>query len=65
MLGADAAADLVLPHPRLAERKFVLQPLADICPDLVLPGRKENVAELLARLAPDEPPLRLVTRNWT
>lgn len=56
---------LVLPHPRLAERRFVLQPLADIRPDLVLPGRAESVARLLERLPPDVPPLLRVTRTWT
>lgn len=57
-------ADLVLPHPRLKERRFVLQPLADIDPDLVLPGSGERIAELLAGLANGEPPLRMVGRNW-
>ena len=38
--------DLVLPHPRIAERAFVLVPLAEIAPDLVIGGR--GVAELLA-----------------
>lgn len=58
-------AELVLPHPRLTERRFVLQPLADIAPGLVLPGLARSMAELLANLAGDEPPLRLVSRDWT
>lgn len=41
---------LALPHPRLHERAFVLQPLADIRPDLVLPAQGESVAALLAKL---------------
>ena len=45
---------LVLPHPRLTQRKFVLQPLSEIAPDLVLPGQKETVAQLLAGVRSDE-----------
>jgi 2-amino-4-hydroxy-6-hydroxymethyldihydropteridine diphosphokinase len=44
--GAIDEADLVLPHPRITERAFVLAPLADIAPGLVLEGR--TVAEWLA-----------------
>ena len=40
---------LTLPHPRIAERAFVLRPLADLAPDLVLPGQG-RVAELLQRI---------------
>lgn len=46
--------ELILPHPRLHQRRFVLQPLADIRPELVLPGQRITVAQLLAQL-PDDP----------
>lgn len=48
-----SSRELVLPHPRARERRFVLQPLSEIAPDLVLPGQQRTVAQLLARLAPD------------
>lgn len=41
---------LTLPHPRAAQREFVLLPLAEIDPDRVLPGLRENIAQLLAQL---------------
>jgi 2-amino-4-hydroxy-6-hydroxymethyldihydropteridine diphosphokinase len=49
----DQAIDigrLQLPHPRIYSRKFVLQPLADIRPDLVLPGMKKTIRKLLEEL---------------
>jgi 2-amino-4-hydroxy-6-hydroxymethyldihydropteridine diphosphokinase len=42
--------DLEIPHPRLAERAFVLIPLNEIAPQLVVPGHGQTVAQLLARL---------------
>lgn len=44
-----AESDLTVPHPGLAERAFVLVPLAEISPDLTVPGRG-RVRELLARV---------------
>ena len=44
---------LALPHPRAHLRRFVLQPLAELAPDLVLPGQSRTVAGLLAGLPPD------------
>jgi 2-amino-4-hydroxy-6-hydroxymethyldihydropteridine diphosphokinase len=42
--------ELHLPHPRIVDREFVLRPLADIRPDLVLPKQTETVSTLLSRL---------------
>ena len=47
-------ANLQLPHPRLAGRRFVLAPLSEINAGLVLPGQKRTVAELLSHLPPGE-----------
>jgi 2-amino-4-hydroxy-6-hydroxymethyldihydropteridine diphosphokinase len=62
----DAKIDneqLKLPHPRLHSRKFVLQPLADIRPDLVLPDQTKTVRELLAQLDESAKVIRL-TDDW-
>ena len=50
---------LILPHPRAHQRRFVLQPLCEIAPELVLPGQGRTVAELLAALPADETVTRI------
>ncbi len=52
---------LTLPHPRARVRRFVLQPLADLRPDLILPGEHLTVTELLRSL-PETPRVTKYTR---
>ena len=54
---------LQLPHPRMHEREFVLQPLADIRPDLILPNQTQTVRELLAQLK-DSAKVKSFVENW-
>lgn len=51
--------DLVVPHPRLAERRFVLQPLCEIAPDLLHPLTGKSIRELLASLESNETVVKL------
>lgn len=52
-----------IPHPKWAERKFVVQPLADVRPNLVLPGMNVTVAEQLSRL-PQSPQVIRFSKEW-
>jgi len=54
---------LQLPHPRLRQRKFVLQPLAEIRPGLVLPNGTESVSELLAQIQ-DSTKVKCFAERW-
>jgi 2-amino-4-hydroxy-6-hydroxymethyldihydropteridine diphosphokinase len=48
------APDLVVPHPELARRRFVLAPLADLAAERRVPGLGHTVGELLAALGADD-----------
>jgi 2-amino-4-hydroxy-6-hydroxymethyldihydropteridine diphosphokinase len=43
---------LTIPHPRLAQRRFVLEPLSQLAPDLIHPVLRQSVAALLAQPTP-------------
>jgi 2-amino-4-hydroxy-6-hydroxymethyldihydropteridine diphosphokinase len=54
--GADVVREpaLVVPHPGLVTRRFVLAPLAELAPDLVVPGLGQRVRDLLDAAPPHE-----------
>ncbi|HUL59383.1 MAG TPA: 2-amino-4-hydroxy-6-hydroxymethyldihydropteridine diphosphokinase [Anaeromyxobacteraceae bacterium] len=45
---------LVVPHPHMVSRRFVLEPLADLAPDLVVPCTGRTVVQILAALPPED-----------
>ncbi|MBN2685728.1 MAG: 2-amino-4-hydroxy-6-hydroxymethyldihydropteridine diphosphokinase [Pontiellaceae bacterium] len=45
---------LIVPHPRWAQRRFVVQPLNDVRPEMILPETQKPVREILDTLPPDE-----------
>ncbi len=53
---------ITIPHPRIRTRRFVLAPLCDLSPDLILPAECETLAALLAKL-PDAPAVQLFSKT--
>jgi 2-amino-4-hydroxy-6-hydroxymethyldihydropteridine diphosphokinase len=51
---------LILPHPRAYLRRFVLQPLSEIAPDLILPGQSQTISQLLSEPQYEETVTRLI-----
>ena len=54
---------IVIPHPRWAQRRFVVQPLSDVRPELHIPGQSATVSDVLARLQ-DPSRVTLFTKTW-
>jgi 2-amino-4-hydroxy-6-hydroxymethyldihydropteridine diphosphokinase len=56
--------DLVIPHPRMAERRFVLLPLSTIRPDMIVKGTGRTVRMLFRELPAKEGEVRFVQQEW-
>lgn len=54
---------LQVPHPRWAERRFVVQPLSEVRGELILPGSKEPVRKILEQM-PQSNDVRLFSERW-
>ncbi len=57
--GRVMTGELLLPHPRIADRSFVLAPLAEIAPDWRHPVTGQGAADMLARLPDRDAPKKL------
>jgi 2-amino-4-hydroxy-6-hydroxymethyldihydropteridine diphosphokinase len=55
--------NLIVPHPRWSERRFVVRPLADVRSDLMVVGQRRTVAEILCSLR-ERPKVVLFKRKW-
>ena len=56
-------ADLKIPHPRWAQRRFVVEPLCEIKPDLILPRATGSVQEILSRMKRNDA-VNIFKRRW-
>ncbi|MBV8898371.1 MAG: 2-amino-4-hydroxy-6-hydroxymethyldihydropteridine diphosphokinase [Acidobacteriaceae bacterium] len=54
-----ATPELTIPHPAMAQRRFVLEPLAELAPDFRHPVNRRTVRELMTDLGPQ------TVRKWT
>lgn len=54
---------LTVPHHRWSERRFVVEPLCDVRPDLILPGSDRTVRDILKNLPP-LPAARALDESW-
>ena len=52
-------AEVIIPHPRLSQRRFVLAPLAEIASELIVPGQTRTIRALLGSLSDAERVVRI------
>lgn len=55
--------NLTIPHPRWKLRRFVVQPLADVRPDLIIPDETQPVSDIL-KLLPETPRAFITAAEW-
>ena len=55
---------LIVPHPRALLRRFVLQPLADVRKNLILPRETKTIYQILAAMPADEQPVKQILVQW-
>jgi 2-amino-4-hydroxy-6-hydroxymethyldihydropteridine diphosphokinase len=56
--------DLIVPHPHMAKRRFVLVPLSTICPDMIVKGTGKTVKMLLRELPARDGEVRFAQQEW-
>ena len=56
--------ELILPHPKIVERRFVLQPLSDLDSEMTIPGYDCTVGEAL-KICPQKPEVRIWAHTHT
>jgi 2-amino-4-hydroxy-6-hydroxymethyldihydropteridine diphosphokinase len=56
-----ATPELTVPHPAMHLRRFVLEPMAEVAPDLVHPALRQSMSQLLGALPQDGPLVRRLT----
>ena len=55
--------NLIIPHPRMHTRRFVMAPMADIAPELIHPVLGESMSDILGKIPASDQAIRLMEKN--